>query len=302
GGLALTGFGGQGLFDRLHSGEPVVPGSESQEARDILAGVAEEPTTITAIVRGVHLTDQEQLSHAGSAISPAHSRLLAGDGGGQGADPFGFPEGLDSEQAAPFLAADGDGCLISTPLDGSLSDDAEVTAEEQVVDQLTVFGDDLGDDARVLVSSNTLLTDSIVGQMQGDLTRGEAVALPISLLVRVIVFGGFLAAGMTLAGAIASIAGGLGPLLGFSHLIELDSVVVNVVSVLGLGLSIDYGLLIVSRFREEIRREVDVELTDSVPGERRRRSRRRSRRDPVVERALRTTLSTAGRTVTFSAL
>src|SRR5699024_2709821 len=49
-------------------------------------------------------------------------------------------------------------------------------------------------------------------------------------------------------------------------------------------------------------REVDAELTDSVPGERRRRSRRRSRRDPVVERALRTTLSTAGRTVTFSAL
>ena len=302
GGLALTGFGGQGLFDRLHSGEPVVPGSESQEARDILAGVAEEPTTITAIVRGVDLTDQEQLSHAGSAITTAHSRLLAVDGVEQVADPFVFPEGLDSEQAAPFLAADGDGFLISTTLDGSLSDDAEVTAEEQVVDQLTVFGDDLGDDARVLVSSNTLLTDSIVGQMQGDLTRGEAVALPISLLVMVIVFGGFLAAGMPLAGAIASIAGGLGALLGFSHLIELDSVVVNVVTVLGLGLSIDYGLLIVSRYREEIRREVDAELTDSVPGERRRRSRRRSRRDPVVERALRTTLSTAGRTVTFSAL
>src|SRR5699024_12616111 len=65
GGLALTGFGGPGLFDRLHSGEPVVPGSESQEAREILAGVAEEPTTITAIVRGVDLTDQEQLSDAG---------------------------------------------------------------------------------------------------------------------------------------------------------------------------------------------------------------------------------------------
>lgn len=303
GGLALTGFGGPGLFDRLHSGEPVVPGSESQEAREILAGVAEEPTTITAIVRGVDLTDQEQLSDAGSAITTAHSRLLAVDGVEQVADPFVFPEGLDSEQAGPFLAADGDGFLISTTLDGSLSSDAEATAEEQVVDQLTAFGDDLGDDARVLVSSDTLLTDSIVGQMQSDLTRGEAVALPISLLVMVIVFGGFLAAGMPLAGAIASIAGGLGALLGFAHLIELDSVVVNVVTVLGLGLSIDYGLLIVSRFREEIRHEVDAELADTVPGERRRRSRRRSRRrDPVVERALRTTLSTAGRTVTFSAL
>ncbi|WP_022916237.1 MMPL family transporter [Ruania albidiflava] len=303
GGLALTGFGGQGLFDRLHSGEPVVPGSESQEAREILAEVAEEPTTVTAIVRGVDLTDQEELSAAGRAITTAHSRLVAVDGVEQVADPFVFTDGLDSEQAAPFLAADGDGFLISITLDGAIGAGAEASAEQQVIDHLTAFERDLGDDARVLVSSNDLLTDSIVSQMQSDLTRGEAVALPISLLVMVIVFGGFLAAGMPLAGAIASIAGGLGALLGFSHLIELDSVVVNVVTVLGLGLSIDYGLLIVSRYREEIRREVDAELADTVPGERRRRSRRRSRRrDPVVERALRTTLSTAGRTVTFSAL
>src|SRR5699024_11791241 len=76
GGLALTGFGGQGLFDRLHSGEPVVPGSESQEARDILAGVAEEPTTITEIVRGVSLTYMEKLSNTGSAINTKHYLIL----------------------------------------------------------------------------------------------------------------------------------------------------------------------------------------------------------------------------------
>src|SRR5699024_12449856 len=107
----LPGFGGPGLFDRLHSGEPVVPGSESQEAREILAGVAEEPTTITAIVRGVDLTDQEQLSDAGSAITTAHSRLLAADGVEQVPDAFVFAEGLDAEHAGPHLAADGDGVL-----------------------------------------------------------------------------------------------------------------------------------------------------------------------------------------------
>ena len=54
-------------------------------------------------------------------------------------------------------------------------------------------------------------------------------------------------------GAIASIAGALASLLGFSHLIDLDATAVNVVTVLGLGLCIDYGLLVVSRFREELR-------------------------------------------------
>ena len=54
-------------------------------------------------------------------------------------------------------------------------------------------------------------------------------------------------------GAIASIAGALVSLLGLSYLLDLDATVVNVVTVLGLGLSIDYGLLVVSRFREEMR-------------------------------------------------
>ena len=304
GGLALTGFGGQGLFDRLHSGEPQVPGSQSQEGREILAEVAEEPSTVTALVLDLDMTDPDAVSAAGRAITSTHSRLLGTEGVEAVADPFVFPEGLDSEQAAPFLAADGDGFLISVTLDGALSADAEAMAEEHVVDQLTAFGDELGDPARVVVSSNSLITESIVDQMEQDLTRGEAVALPISLLIMVVVFGGFLAAGMPLAGAIASIAGGLGALLGFSHLIELDSVVVNVVTVLGLGLSIDYGLLIVSRYREEIRREVDEELAPAMPGTRHRsRSRRSSRRrDAAVERALRTTLTTAGRPGAYSAL
>ena len=69
----------------------------------------------------------------------------------------------------------------------------------------------------------------------------------------VLVFGGFLAAGMPIGGAIASIGGALAVLLGFSYLIDLDAAVVNVVTVLGLGLCIDYGLLIVSRYREELR-------------------------------------------------
>src|SRR5690606_30245360 len=84
----------------------------------------------------------------------------------------------------------------------------------------------------------------------------------------VLVFGGFLAASMPMIGAVASIAGGLGALLGFSYLLELDASVVNVVTILGLGLSIDYGLLMVSRFREELTALV---AQDDGAGSRRRR-------------------------------
>ncbi len=69
---------------------------------------------------------------------------------------------------------------------------------------------------------------------------------------------------MPLAGAIASVAGGLGIVLGLSYWLEMDASVVNVVTVLGLGLSIDYGLLIVSRFREELHALVDADDGQAV--------------------------------------
>ena len=98
---------------------------------------------------------------------------------------------------------------------------------------------------------------------------------------------------MPMVGAVASIAGGLGALLGFSYVLDLDSSVVNIVTVLGLGLSIDWGLLMVSRFREELHHLVD---DDGGAGSRRRRG------DGAVLTAIERTMATAGRTVTFSAL
>ena len=130
------------------------------------------------------------------------------------------------------------------------------------------------------------LFDAMTSQVEKDLFRGELIALPVSLFVMVIVFGGFLAAGMPILGAIASIGGALATLLGFSYLIDLDASVVNVVTVLGLGLCIDYGLLIVSRYREELRGG-SPRPPPARPG-------------PPATDALVATMATAGRTVMFS--
>ncbi|UFU01561.1 MMPL family transporter [Ruania suaedae] len=305
--LATTGFGAGGLFDRLHSGEPRVPGSETEEARTIVDDATEDGATITAVLSGVDLESEETLAEAARAASRLHSVLLADERVESVTDPFIVPEGAQSPAAVPFLAEDGDGFVVTVTLDAALAEDAEEAALEDVTAELGTLAEDLGADARL--TSAGLITDAIIHQMESDLVTGEIVALPISLLIMVIVFGGFLAAGMPLAGALASIAGGLAVLWGFSAVLELDSVVVNIVTVLGLGLSIDYGLLIVSRFREEIRHAVEEEAeqlaaTGPIPLGASRRSRRRGhgRGDAAVIRATRRTLTTAGRTVAFSAV
>ncbi|GAC1323327.1 MAG: MMPL family transporter [Mycobacteriales bacterium] len=114
--------------------------------------------------------------------------------------------------------------------------------------------------------------------VNSDLQRGELVSLPIALVAMVVIFGGLLAAGLPLAAAVVSIAGALLILLGFSTVMDVSPNVVSVVTVLGLGISIDYSLLIVNRFREE--RAAGLGIPEAIEA----------------------TAATAGRTITFSAL
>ena len=128
------------------------------------------------------------------------------------------------------------------------------TAEQEgaATDQVDAVFDGLAEDTGATGDQRgglRSLVDRIIEQVKIDGQRGEGIALPVSFLVMVVVFGGFLAAGFPVLGAIASIAGALASLLGLSYLLDLDASVINVVTVLGLGLCIDYGLLVVSRFR-----------------------------------------------------
>ncbi|QGH69350.1 MMPL family transporter [Pseudactinotalea sp. HY158] len=282
--LALTGVAGQGLFDRLHSGEPKVPGSESDIGQELLAEHATSSETLTLLTWDVDLSDPAELA---GPIGVFHTKVFSLEDVVGVVDPFVFPDGLEDPRAAALVSADG--FLASVSLAPDLSSAEQAAAHDEVVAEMDGLLEDLG--AQGIVSSESIMVEDIIGQLQQDLQTGEAVALPISLVIMVIVFGGFLAAGMPLLGALASIAGGLGALWGFSYVLELDSVVVNVVTVLGLGLSIDYGLLFVSRYRQELRA--------AIAGE---DGRRRRRQDPAVSAAIAATMATAGRTVTFSAI
>lgn len=294
--LAIVGIGGSGLFDRLESGALRVPGSESQAARDILEENESTGPTVTLVVQGVDVTDEAEVAAIALAIAPMRADLAAIPGVAMVVDPFLFPGGPADPDAASLVSTTRDGFLLAVDLAPGLSQDEEAETSAAVVERLRIVPGELADaapGATGIVTSSALITRAVIDQVEADLKTGELIALPVSLLVMVVVFGGFLAAGLPLAGAIASIVGGLAVLLAFTYVMDVDSVVVNVVTVVGLGLSIDYGLLIVSRYREELRAAVD-DLDHP-------RARRRHR-DPVVERALGRTLTTAGRTVMFSAV
>lgn len=297
---ATLAFGlvGEGLFNRLHSGEPTVPGAESQQGRDLLSESEGSEDQVTLLVRGVSTVDPGQNAAVATLMGSARTDLAAIDGVIDLRDPYVTPEGAADPAVAPLVSDRADGFLVLVTLDTDRAEDQAAANHDAVVERLQRLADDIGGEipgAHGIVSSTDLLVSSIVDQLKTDLYVGEAIALPISLLIMVIVFGGFLAAGMPVIGALASIAGGMGALLAFSHAIELDQVVVNVVSILGLGLSIDYGLLVVSRFREEARKL--GEAGEETSAGRRRRSSRR-----VSIEAVHRAVLTAGRTVTFSAI
>ena len=279
--VAVGGVTGESLFERLHSGAPTVE-SESSRAQDVIAESQPALETLTMQVTGADLTDVATVQAGASAtrevaqvpgVKTVRSPLLA-------------PGGVTDPSVAPLLkggtpAAGGFVTVVDFEpgLDKAAQDAAETQAERRLLAVATSM------DAQGSVGSTSKVIEAITTTVERDLLRGEGIALPLTFIVMFFVFGGFVAAGMPVVGAVVSIGGALLSLFVFSHVVELDATVVNIVTLLGLGLSIDYGLLTVSRFREELaHREHEVPTREEVAH--------------AAER----TVATAGRTVLFSGL
>lgn len=132
--------------------------------------------------------------------------------------------------------------------------------------------------AYVHVAGWTTVATEINGQISKDLAFAEAVAVPVTLLLLVFVFGSLVAAGLPFIVATFSIIGSFFALWIVSLNTDVSVFGVNLVTGLGLGLGVDYALLMVNRFREERAKKLSV------------------------EEATRRTIETAGRTVLFSGL
>src|SRR6185503_1385106 len=92
-----------------------------------------------------------------------------------------------------------------------------------------------------------------------DLARAETVSLPIAALVLILVFTSLIAAGMPLLVAGLAIPTSLGIISLVAQQTEMSIYVLNIATMLGLALAIDYSLFLTSRFREELARGRTVE-------------------------------------------
>lgn len=312
--LALTGLGGKGLFDRLETDAATIGGTQSAEGEEIISTLTGDAQTVSLLVTGVDISQATTQQAVATALEPVHKELGSLVGQTNVLDPFVVPGMLDQPAARVLASKDLDGFLLVVTVDPngeevSSPDDQEYQEKvadmvEQVEARLAQVPGELRSvsaTAQGIVSDDHLMSAAVSQQVESDLVRGEMIALPVTLVVMVLVFGGFLAAGMPILGALSSIAGSFGVLWIASTLVDLQSFVVNIVTVIGLGLSIDYALLITSRYREELAQPAQVPQESAGAGQA-RHNRRRSRRSGPVAQALTTTITTAGRTVLFSGL
>jgi trehalose monomycolate/heme transporter len=122
------------------------------------------------------------------------------------------------------------------------------------------------------------LASELTGTIGEDQQRGELLGVPLVMVVLFFVFGGVIAASLPMIVGGLTIAGSLGIMRLLAEFIPVHFFAQPVVTLVGLGIAIDFGLYIVSRFREEIAEGYDTEA------------------------AVRRTMMTSGRTVTFSAV
>jgi RND superfamily putative drug exporter len=95
-----------------------------------------------------------------------------------------------------------------------------------------------------------------------DLQRSELISLPLAAIVLLLVFGSAVAAGLPLAVGGATVLVALAAIFGIAQATRMSIFVLNLTTLLGLGLGVDYSLLLVSRFREELGR--GAKLGDAV--------------------------------------
>jgi uncharacterized membrane protein YdfJ with MMPL/SSD domain len=114
----------------------------------------------------------------------------------------------------------------------------------------------------VLTAGEGSLNNEWMGVAESDLRKAETIGLPIAMLVLILVFGAVVAAGLPLVLAVFAITLALGITALLGRVFAMDTIVENMITMVGLAVGIDYSLLVVERFREE--RRLGREKTDAI--------------------------------------
>ncbi|TQC41460.1 MMPL family transporter [Rhodococcus sp. WS4] len=262
--VLVSGAWGTGVFAKLSSGGFIDPGSESAEvARIVQDNLGPQTPDIIVIYTA---PDGKTLDDIGPEATASLDRFAAE------VPTYSVTSYWTAEATRKQLMVSEDGTKASAAI--TVDPDAGITAAtfNDLLPKLEVEGIDTE------FAGNSVVGVAFNNRLQQDLVLAEAIALPITLVLLVFIFGGLVAAAVPVFVGLLSIFSALATLRLLTLFTEVSSFAINVASLLGLGLAIDYGLFIVGRFREELESGTDV------------------------AEATRRTVLTAGRTVLFSGL
>jgi RND superfamily putative drug exporter len=255
-------LGGQ-VFDRLTDTGGLRADAGSQVAERRIDQLQPGGPTVVAVVGGREVFDPGLVA----GVTAITAEIRAIDGVVEVEDLYGAPGGR--------IGAGNRSSLIRVELEPGLPDDRRERVEDTVAAALHRI-----DAPEVLVSGEKLAERAFADQAMADAAFGESVAIVVLAVLLVVVLGGFVAGAIPLAAALATVPVTLLGLFGLSLVTEVSQFTVNVVTLLGIGLAVDYALLVVARFREE----------------------RAADRSAPVEDLIARTAATAGRTVLISGL
>ncbi|HKF36897.1 MAG TPA: MMPL family transporter [Ktedonobacteraceae bacterium] len=255
---------GTGLFGSLKSGGFNDPASESSKAQDLL-----DMQLGGAAADIIILMSNSSMKATDPAFTDAATQLLATI---KARPEVASVNSYYSTHSTSFLSRDGHETFAVVQL--AAKDEATKESGYKTIEPLIT-----SPALQLMGGGNVPVNVAINKQVGADLEHAEMITFPIVAILLLIVFGGLVAAVLPLLIGGVAILGAFAILRVLASLTDVSVYAVNVVTMLGLGLAIDYALFIVTRFREELR---------AFEGD--------------VRGALERTMATAGRTIIFSGL
>jgi uncharacterized membrane protein YdfJ with MMPL/SSD domain len=259
--VAFAGVWGTGVFGSLQTaGGFNAPDSQSQHASDLAsAAFGRDTSDVVVLYKSASLTVTDPAYRA--AVTSTLAAL-----------PRSRVESVAtfwSTGSRQFVSASGRETYAVLKLTGG-SDAARIKSFDAIKGSLAVPG--LTEHAGGLIPSEGAINKEVTS----DIGRAEGFSMPLLLVLLMVIFGGLAAASLPLAIGGIAILGSFTALRLLTLFTAVSIYSVNITTILGLGLAIDYGLFMVSRFREELGRTA------------------------AVEDAVARTVATAGRTVAVS--
>ncbi|GAA0271154.1 MMPL family transporter [Cryptosporangium japonicum] len=241
--IAFAGIWGTQVFGKLVGGGFDDPASESSRALTRAeAELGREGNDVVVLYRSATLT----------ADDPAFQQAVTSTLSDLPSDVVTGSATYWSTKSPTFVSKDKHETFAVLTLAG---DD-----EETRTDQLEqIEGDLAAPGLESEVGGSTAINRDINERVSADIAKAETLSMPVLLILLVIIFGSLAAASLPLAVGGLAILGAFTALRGLSYLTDVSIFSVNVVTILGLGLAIDYGLFMVGRFREELGRGLSVE-------------------------------------------